>query len=79
MLAEIVDRRIGCNAEVGSIAHGWRECGCRAHVFSERELTGGARYRLYFCERHQSHAWQRGPGYRVVESGRVVVEKKVRS
>ena len=44
-----------CDAEVGSVSRGWHTCRRPAHLFVDRELTGG-RYRLYFCPRHVRRA-----------------------
>ena len=53
---ESVSVRPLCEKEIGSIKNGWHQCGRGAKVFSDRELSGGSRYRLYFCEKHRNAA-----------------------
>ncbi len=75
MLTELVLVAEHCEAEIGSIKHGWHACGKKATVLSVRELPTGARYRVYFCKHHAAKARQIGTGYRVVETRTVEIDR----
>ena len=76
IVKEIVNVRPRCEKEMGSHKIGWHACGKPAKVFSDRELNGGSRYRLYFCETHRVSAeWTDLPhDVRIVQVGEVTVE-----
>lgn len=75
LLAQLVTRadRPCCDREIGRIDH-WHQCDRPATVFSDRELSSGGAYRIYYCAVHAKHVSDRGPGYRVVGVGSIIVE-----
>lgn len=61
-----------CCREIGGF-DSWHECGRPAVVFSDRSLSSGGQYRLFYCKRHERFANRAEmPSIRVERVGRVL-------